>query len=96
MNNNTFNSNKTITLDKAFPTSETKENLNTSFKEYEPQFMKLIGIFKRYRIEINEDLCKELSQLTLSMFNIGFKAGVVEGISQFEKKLSERFGVNNF
>lgn len=74
--------------------SEVKSTMEESFKEYEPQFLKLLEIFKRYRIVITEDLCKELTQLSLNIFNVGFRAGVNEGISQFEKKLSERLGLN--
>ena len=81
------------TLEQLPNMSEVKSNMEESFKEYEPQFMKLIEIFKRYRIEVTEDLCKELSQLALNMFNVGFRAGVNEGISQFEKKLSEKLGL---
>lgn len=81
------------TLEQIPNISKDKSELEKSYEEYEPQFLKLIEIFKRYRIEVTEELCKELSQISLNVFNIGFRAGVTEGISQFEKKLSEKFGV---
>lgn len=81
------------TLEQIPNLSKDKSILEKSYEEYEPQFMKLIEIFKRYRIEVTEDLCKELSQLALNIFNVGFRAGVNEGISQFEKKLSEKLGL---
>lgn len=71
--------------------TEVKNTLEDHFKEYEPEFMKLVDMFTRNRIAVTEDMCKEIAQISLRVFNIGFKAGVEIGIDKYEEGLSKTF-----
>lgn len=53
--------------------------------------MKLVAMFTRNRIAVTEDMCKEIAEISLRVFNIGFKAGVEIGMDKYEEGLSKTF-----
>lgn len=81
----------TKTIDQLNVMTEVKNTLDSHFKEYEPEFMKLVAMFTKNRIVVTEDMCKEIAQISLRVFNIGFRAGVEIGMDKYEEGLSKTF-----